>query len=255
MIPQIPISAQASTIQTTLPTGEKADPKSIAAKVQGMFIEMMLKSMEESVDAEEGLFGKSSSSDIFRGLFREQLGKAMSDQLKSPFEKQLEKKLTDSLPTAAKPGATPGATPAATPAPAPAVIKPLRGGGHEGHEDHEDHEDQAAMPVSGVVTSPVGWRRDPINGDLKFHKGTDIAAAYGSEVKAVAGGVVVESGVKGGYGNAVVIETDDGRRMLYGHNHANLVSVGDRVERGALIAQVGSSGRSTGPHVHFEVME
>ena len=111
------------------------------------------------------------------------------------------------------------------------------------------------MPVSGRVSSPVGWRKDPINGELRFHKGTDIAAPYGSEVKAVAEGVVVESGVKGEYGNAVVIKTADGRRMLYGHNQANLVQVGDRVQRGEVIAQVGATGRATGPHVHFEVME
>ncbi len=194
-------------VQATLPNGEKADPKTIAAKVSGMFMEMMIKTMEESVEAEDGLFGKSSSSEIYRGLFREQLGKALTDQLRSPFERQLEQKLDD------------------------------------------------AMPVKGVVTSPVGWRHDPISGELKFHKGTDIAAAYGSEVKAVAGGLVVESGEKGGYGNAVVIQTDDGRKMLYGHNAANLVRAGDRVESGATIAQVGSTGRATGPHVHFEVMD
>ncbi len=216
MIPQIPTGVQA-----TLPSGEKADPKTIAAKVQGMFMEMMIKAMEESVDSEEGLFGKSSTSEIYRGLFRESLGKALTEQLKSPFERQLEQKLDDSMP---KPAGKP-------------------------------KEEKGVLPVSGVVSSPVGWRRDPINGEMKFHKGTDIAAAYGSEVKAVAGGVVVESGAKGGYGNAVVIETDDGRKMLYGHNHANLVRVGDRVERGESIAQVGSSGRSTGAHVHFEVME
>jgi murein DD-endopeptidase MepM/ murein hydrolase activator NlpD len=110
-------------------------------------------------------------------------------------------------------------------------------------------------PVDGRVSSPVGWRRDPITGEQRFHKGTDIAAAYGTEVTAVADGVVVESRSKGGYGNAVVIKTDDGRTMLYGHNQANLVRAGDRVRRGDVIAQVGATGRATGPHVHFEVTE
>jgi murein DD-endopeptidase MepM/ murein hydrolase activator NlpD len=64
---------------------------------------------------------------------------------------------------------------------------------------------------------------------------------------------VIESGVKNGYGNTVVIQTDDGRKMLYGHNNQNVVQVGDRVVSGQEIAEVGSTGRATGPHVHFEV--
>jgi murein DD-endopeptidase MepM/ murein hydrolase activator NlpD len=112
-----------------------------------------------------------------------------------------------------------------------------------------------SLPVSGVVTSKVGWRKDPISGAAKFHKGTDIAAPAGTSIRAVASGVVVESGAKGDYGNAVVIKTDDGRRMLYGHNSKNFVSVGDRVEQGESIAAVGATGRATGPHVHFEVTE
>jgi murein DD-endopeptidase MepM/ murein hydrolase activator NlpD len=109
--------------------------------------------------------------------------------------------------------------------------------------------------VKGVISSPKGWRRDPISGEVKYHKGTDYAAPYGTPVNAVAGGVVIESGPKGTYGNAVVIQTDDGQRMLYGHNEANLVQVGQRVQAGDEIAQVGSTGRATGPHVHFEVLE
>ena len=202
----------ASVSLATMPNGEKLDAKGIAAKVQGMFVEMMLKSMEDSVGAEDGLFGNSSSSEIYRGMLREQLANAISGQLQSPLNEQLEKKFG-------------GAVPANT------------------------------LPVDGVITSSIGWRQDPISGDMRFHKGTDIAAPSGSEIKAVADGVVVESGSKGSFGNVIVIQTDDGRKMLYGHNQANLVSVGDRVQRGEVIAQVGATGRATGPHVHFEVTE
>jgi murein DD-endopeptidase MepM/ murein hydrolase activator NlpD len=193
-----------------LPNGEKLDAKGIAAKVQAMFLEMMLKTMEDSVGAEEGLFGNSSSSEIYRGMLREQLANAMSGQLQTPLNDQLEQKFQE--------------------------VKPAD-----------------ALPVNGAITSPIGWRKDPISHDMRFHKGTDIAAASGSDIQAVADGVVVESGPKGAYGNAVVIQTDDGRKMLYGHNLANLVAVGDRVKRGEVIAQVGATGRATGPHVHFEV--
>ena len=209
----------------TLPNGEKLDAKGIASKVQGMFLEMMLKTMEDSVGAEEGLFGGSSSSEIYRGMIREQLANAMSRQLQSPLNDQLEQKLNDAAPAVGTPPVIPTA-------PAP-----------------------EALPVDGVITSPVGWRRDPISQDLRFHKGTDIAASAGSDIKAVANGVVVESGPKGSFGNVVVVATEDGRRMLYGHNRVNLVQVGDRVKSGQVIAQVGATGRATGPHVHFEVTE
>jgi len=212
-----------SSVNPTLPSGEKADPKTIAAKVQGMFLEMMIKTMEESVQAEEGLFGSSSSSEIYRGLLREQLGAAMAHQLRTPFERQLEQGIQKQMPQDKPP------------------------------EISEAHEEM--LPVDGRISSTVGWRRDPINGEMRFHKGTDIAAAQGTDVRAVADGVVIESGVRGGYGNTVVVQANDGRRMLYGHNHANLVRTGDRIRRGEVIAQVGATGRATGPHVHFEVME
>jgi murein DD-endopeptidase MepM/ murein hydrolase activator NlpD len=209
----------------TMPNGEKLDAKGIAAKVQGMFLEMMLKTMEDSVGAEDGLFGNSSSSEIYRGMLREQLANAMSGQLQSPLSDQLEQKLNDASPASAAPAGVPSTN---TP---------------------------DALPVNGVITSPVGWRRDPISHDIRFHKGTDIAAAAGADITAVADGVVVESGPKGSFGNVVVVATDDGRQMLYGHNQSNRVQVGDRVQRGEVIAQVGATGRATGPHVHFEVTE
>jgi murein DD-endopeptidase MepM/ murein hydrolase activator NlpD len=113
--------------------------------------------------------------------------------------------------------------------------------------------DNSELPISGVITSPQGWRRDPINGETKYHAGTDIAAPSGTPIHAVAAGRVIESGVKNGYGNTVMIETEDGRKMLYAHNNKNFVQVGDWVSRGEPIGEVGSTGRTTGPHVHFEV--
>ena len=110
-----------------------------------------------------------------------------------------------------------------------------------------------ALPVKGVVSSPEGWRKDPIDGRTKYHAGTDIAARAGTPIRAVAGGRVIESGNKGDYGNAVVIQTEDGRKMVYAHNSRNFVQTGDAIEAGEIIGEVGSTGRATGPHVHFEV--
>lgn len=109
------------------------------------------------------------------------------------------------------------------------------------------------LPVQGVVTSNYGWRQDPIDGTIRHHNGVDIAVPSGTRVKAIAAGRVVQSGPHGGYGNLVTIEHGDGMLSMYGHNSRLEVSVGDRVEAGQTIALSGSTGRSTGPHLHFEL--
>ncbi|MGH8352359.1 MAG: M23 family metallopeptidase [Pseudomonas sp.] len=112
----------------------------------------------------------------------------------------------------------------------------------------------AGRPVlQGYMSSPFGRRSDPLTGRLSVHKGVDFAAKAGSDVVAVAAGVVTWSGQKSGYGNMVEIGHADGYVTLYAHNQRNLVQVGDLVQRGQTIATVGRSGRSTGYHVHFEV--
>ena len=108
------------------------------------------------------------------------------------------------------------------------------------------------LPVQGRITSPAGLRRDPIDGTLRNHQGVDIAVPTGTPVRPVASGVVVYSGVRGGYGNMVIVEHGDGMLTLYAHNSTNLSSVGEQVTDGTTIALSGSTGRSTGPHLHFE---
>src|SRR5262245_35694260 len=191
---------------TPLPAGENrvraatetVDAREVAAKVQSMFMEVMLEAMEDSVKAEDGLFGKTVSFDIYRGMLREHLSSAMSAKMESPLENVIDRALSRA-------------------------------------PEAETH----GAPVNGVVSSP------------HYHTGIDIAAPEGTPIRAVAGGRVTESGLKSGYGSAVVIETEDGRKMLYAHSTRNLVRVGDWVSSGEPIAEVGSTGRSTGPHVHF----
>lgn len=109
------------------------------------------------------------------------------------------------------------------------------------------------LPIRGAIRSVFGPRRDPINGRPRFHKGIDIAAPQGAPIQASAAGTVVFAGRNGGYGNMVMLEHADGRRTLYAHAEALFVKVGDRVSASQTIAAVGSTGHSTGPHVHFEV--
>jgi len=107
----------------------------------------------------------------------------------------------------------------------------------------------------GWISSYYGMRTNPFTGKLQFHKGMDFAAKSGSDVLAVAGGVVTWSSKRYGYGNLVEINHGNGYMTRYGHNDKNLVEVGDTVNKGQLISLMGSTGRSTGPHVHFEVLK
>lgn len=106
---------------------------------------------------------------------------------------------------------------------------------------------------SGWISSIFGARHDPFNGRKAPHYGVDFAAAEGSDISAVAAGVVVFSGKRTGFGNVVEINHGNGYVTRYAHNKSNVVAVGDRVERGQTIALVGKSGRATGPHLHLEV--
>ncbi|MGE1063182.1 peptidoglycan DD-metalloendopeptidase family protein [Megasphaera paucivorans] len=108
-------------------------------------------------------------------------------------------------------------------------------------------------PVNGVITSPFGYRNHPIFGRQILHSGIDIGVDSGTPVHAADSGVVVEAGWLGGYGYAVVIDHGNGLSTLYGHNSSLNVSAGQSVSQGQVIAYSGSTGNSTGPHVHFEV--
>lgn len=107
---------------------------------------------------------------------------------------------------------------------------------------------------SGWISSLFGVRTDPFTGRLTQHTGIDFAARAGAEVVSVASGIVSEAGVRDGYGKLVEINHGNGYATRYAHNASLLVKVGDKVTKGQAIARVGSSGRSTGPHVHFEVL-
>lgn len=108
--------------------------------------------------------------------------------------------------------------------------------------------------TSRYVTSPYGWRFHPIQKRNKLHTGLDIGAASGTPVLAAESGRVIMSSWNGGYGKCVVIDHGGGITTLYGHNSSLLVSVGQQVTKGQTIALVGSTGNSTGPHIHFEVL-
>jgi hypothetical protein len=112
----------------------------------------------------------------------------------------------------------------------------------------------SGRPVKkGWISSYYGKRTDPFSGKKAYHRGMDFAGKKGAEVHAVAAGVIKRSKKVAGYGNVVEIRHADGYTTLYGHNDKNLVEEGDVVSKGQVIALLGNTGRSSGPHVHFEV--
>ncbi len=131
------------------------------------------------------------------------------------------------------------------------------------HLDHDHHQGDTTLPREGIaaaavdgharISSAFGARTDPITGKHSTHHGVDIAAAAGTAITSISAGTVVKAGAAGGYGNVVEVQGADGTITRYAHAERIDVRVGERVEVGDALATVGSTGRSTGPHLHLEV--
>jgi murein DD-endopeptidase MepM/ murein hydrolase activator NlpD len=210
---------------------------------------MLLKQIVVSSGAFKG--GEGAGSGVRADVFAQTLADALSKSGGIGLASMLERSLGGGA-------GTPGLDPSGAPAPgggAPRLpIVPVRPARHA----PVAAPDPIAMssPVAGAPTSsPFGIRNDPFTGIPGHHAGIDLAAPEGVPVEASAAGVVVSAGPRGGYGLAVEIDHGSGITTLYGHASQILVQPGDRVEQGAPIAMVGDTGRSTGPHVHFEVRD
>lgn len=216
--------------------------KKALTEFESLFIEQMLKTMRETIQKGD-LFHGGPGEDIYTSMFDAELSKVMAKSGGIGLEKAFEKQLTGDYevlrnytrPREVKPET---AEPAAAQTPA---IKEQSIG--------------LKFPVQGKVSSNFGLRADPFTGDMKFHHGVDIAAREGRPIYPASAGKVIFSGEKGGYGKVVEILHDNGLITRYGHNSKNLVKEGDIVTPSDTIAYVGSTGRSTGPHVHFEVLK
>ncbi len=128
-----------------------------------------------------------------------------------------------------------------------------RAAGIAGGVESEGGRGGFSWPVTGTITSPFGWRSNPFGGAPEFHQGLDIAAPQGTTVTAAAAGTVIMAQWYGGYGNYILIDHGGGYSTGYGHLSAMYVANGQTVSRGQAIGAVGSTGQSTGPHLHFEV--
>jgi murein DD-endopeptidase MepM/ murein hydrolase activator NlpD len=214
---------------------DRAQIKALAQQFEAMLMTQMLREMRKSMIGEEedepqglGADTMTDNADIELGLALSRGGGlGLTDALLGAFERQIDATKTGASERAIV------ASPAVTGRPG-AVLEGIT----------------SPAPVS----SDFGWRRDPITGESRFHQGVDIAVAYGHDVKSAADGVVAFAGVQNGYGNTVVVNHDGGRQTRYAHLSEQLVRVGEVVTEGQLVGRSGNSGRSTGPHLHFEML-
>lgn len=231
--------------------GTRLAVRELAQEFEAMFLLQLLRQMRQALldesSAVEGL-GAGTMTDtvdleVARYLSRATGGIGLADRL-----------LTQRFPLASDPVAganvdvttrasapvsgRPGDDRAALTAPAaPAELAPSR----------------RCLLVEGPVSSAFGWRRDPLAGTPRFHAGIDLQLAYGHEVPAPAAGRVVFAGEQAGYGQTVVVEHVNGYQTRYAHLSAITISAGQDLAAGQVIGRVGQSGRTTGPHLHFEV--
>lgn len=192
---------------------------------------MLLRQIVKASGAFKG--GESAGSTVREGLFTD----ALADAVTGAGGIGLAGQIVRSLDPAARGAGAPA--PASVPAP---TVSPMRAARAD-----------PGLPVAGRVTSGFGVRPDPFTGEAASHLGVDVGAPEGTPIRSPAAGVVLRAGPRGGYGNEVAIDHGDGMVTVYGHASEVLVTAGERVEAGREIARVGSTGRSTGPHLHFEV--
>jgi len=222
----------------------------------------MIKSMR-TTEMESGLFS-SESGKMYREMLDTQLAQRISESggigLANAIYHQLVRSALDGA------GAEEDALPASSAiekivAPLPRAsagdsAHPVKAASHPARAEAPPKPSASVElqpPLEGRISSTFGARRDPIDGSHRRHQGVDIAAPRGTPIRAAADGMVIFSGRQRGYGKTVVIEHADGTRTRYAHAERLFVKAGDQVSGQQEIAAVGSTGRATGPHLHFEV--
>lgn len=208
--------------------------KEACTEFESLFIYQIVRQMRKTI-VQSGLISGGKGEEVFTSMMDEELSKQISSKqglgLKDALIEQLAGKRERRLPNR---------------------VAALN---YEKNTAAQKSEHPFVLPAAGEISSAYGWRRDPFTGERDFHHGIDIASPSGSEIFATQAGRVVFNGWKKGYGRMVEIEHEDGLTTIYAHNAKNLVDEGEYVNRYQPIALVGNSGKSTGPHVHYEVRE
>ena len=221
---------------------DKDQVKTLAEQFESTMVSQMLKGLQTSLFDNEEEDGESSMG---VGPLSDALFNELSMAITKAGGLGISKSLTGAI-TAQTAALDPTAQPAAATNSAPTSLTPV--------EPSLQPLTPSALPLSSRVSSAYGMRRDPISGESKMHKGSDIPMPVGSKVSTAGSGTVVSVGEVSGYGLEVVVDHGNGVTTRYAHLSSASVKPGDAVAKGQVIALSGNSGRSTGPHLHFEVM-
>ncbi len=219
---------------------DRAKVAQLAQEFEAMLMLNMVRQMRQSLlfGEQEGQgFGNETMTDTFDVEFSRYLAQSGGVGMGAMIERNFDASTTRS--GAASPSSGAG-TPAADTKPASIPLA-------------QTNAASLMMPLDVKTSSHFGWRQDPLGHGRKFHGGVDLKAAYGTDVPAAASGEVIFAGEQGSYGTLVVLKHDDGVETRYAHLSSTAVKPGERVEAGQVVGRVGSSGRSTGAHLHFEV--
>lgn len=239
-------SGSAGTDRAT--SGQRASVEEIAREFEAMMTNQILRQMRQSeLDGEDEGLGAETFTETTDAEFARLMARGSSLGLANAVRRALERQ-TGAEADDSSPGLSGlrGAQVTVRPAGCrPTVLQPA-----------DLHADPAVpLPFPGRVTSHFGWRQDPFGAGPRFHSGIDLAADCGREVDAVADGRVTFAGETPGYGRTVVIEHEGGASTRYAHLAAIDVRAGEPVVAGEIIGTVGQTGRSTGPHLHFELRQ
>jgi len=268
--PGVPASAP-----TALSDVERKKVAELAHQFESMLMTQMLREMRKSMLTEEeagsgyGAAAMTDTVDVELGSALTRAGGfGLSDVLIKAFDRQASGRKPSAAPGPLAPVNAAGTvmTPAMPPpstvaAPAPAIPAPAAVMAAPATVPSPGSTAAGPAPAGGPmlpggrVSSGFGWRTDPFNGQVRFHSGTDVKMAYGRDVQSAAAGRVSFVGEQSGYGLVVKIDHGNGLETRYGHLSQTAVQVGETVGSGQLVARSGNSGRSTGPHLHFEVLE
>jgi murein DD-endopeptidase MepM/ murein hydrolase activator NlpD len=230
------LGSLAQTYMNMGPTrGGEDQLKKLAQEFESLFLNQLLSIMRQST-GKDGFFEGAAGHDIYSSMMDQALARSLAESGGLGLAKPLYEYLKNKSEMA--------------PGPDPAAPTPL-------DQKKSDPSEIIAILRRQLqkyrVSSDMGWRKDPITGETRFHKGVDFAAPEGSPVPSAASGKVVFSGHQGGYGKTVVIENSQGQRVRYAHLSRLDVEQGQEVREGQNIGAVGSTGRSTGAHLHVEV--
>jgi len=224
--------------------------KRVAQEFESLFVAYLLKVMRETVeesDSSEGGFGKSIYTDLFDQEFSREIARQGALGISDLLMKHL---LTED---AAIRGGGAGQRPVDEMPVDPATFTPARISGQSAGGEPDADIPDFQMPLAAPVSSAFGMRKDPFTHQVRFHKGLDLAAPAGTEVRAAMAGEVALAGYQQGYGNTVVVQHAGGVQTRYAHLGSIEVRKGDTIAAEQVLGSVGNTGHSTGPHLHFEI--